>query len=725
MKKSTFLATLVTLFVISVATSNYASEGFREKFKLENEHLLISVGENNLFTITDKKTGVVWHPDPWAGTTGEIRVTYPANLFDKQVVEKKTRMAIVDINKAREVVCRRKGAWGVQWISSGFTMEGRPLKGRVAFEIKLARDKPIIEIELTELKIEQKNITLKNLHFLPRWFSLKLGVDTGYLVVPLSQGYIFPVGDVGLDRIDWLSGNWGIGQRAFSRADHPYVSFFGMVNGDSSLTMRLEDVYDTDVQVHGNQVGGWRKPRISTVYPIVLPIMGELGHSRKFVVEVIPHGSYVNMAKRHRSWLKSIGMYKTLKEKIRELPSVEKLLGTPIVYINPGFLKTIKAPGIDPRLTGSGKLTGKFDGIPNMMRALKTEGVNKAFVMIWCWERAGGGFEEPDHWPPNEELGGLKEFKKLFSRQLRKEFPEYIMGFYNIYNDMYDDAPSFDRGKITINKDGSLNRSGLWHGGVARVICPTQYRGLAEKDFAAYLRELEQLDCMLYDNFAIPRECYSPIHPVTRAESAKLKKDFIDWTVSKGLITGIEFTRDWIAPNIHYCDGAVGAYGRNMRNVMHENIVPVPLWDLVCHESTVNYWWHWNNYVFSPTYVMNRQYTWMDMVLQDILCANPGTWSIHPEVVDYWSKIMGQVAPLQSKISKSLAHVEMVGHEFLERSCMVQKSIWADGTEIYVNFRDKKFKKGNIELSPKSFHLVGSPELPELKGAMVEGFRLD
>jgi len=158
---------------------------------------------------------------------------------------------------------------------------------------------------------------------------------------------------------------------------------------------------------------------------------------------------------------------------------------------------------------------------------------------------------------------------------------------------------------------------------------------------------------------------------------------------------------------------------------MHENIVPIPLWDLVFHESVVNYWWHWNNYVFSTNYVMNRQYTWMEMVLQDILCANPGTWSIHPEIVDYWSKIMGQVAPTQSKISKSLAHVEMIGHEFLERSCMVQKTIWADGTEIYVNFRDKEFTKGNIKLPSKGFYLTGSPELPELKGAMTEGFRLD
>ncbi len=299
------------------------------------------------------------------------------------------------------------------------------------------------------------------------------------------------------------------------------------------------------------------------------------------------------------------------------------------------------------------------------------------------------------------------------------------MGFYNIYNDMYENAPSFDKSKIIWKKDGSLKVSSYYQGGLCYVICPAEYRSFAEKDIAAYQKELELLDVMLYDNFISRMECYNPDHPLSRTEAAEARCDFLKWTVGKGLITGVEFGHDWFAPYVHYCDGVVGAYGMIPKDGMHENIVPVPLWDLIFHESVVNYWWHWNNYVFSTNYVMDRVYHWMDMVLQDILCANPGTWSIHPEIVDYWSKIMGQIVPTQSMISKSLAHVEMIGHEFLERSCMVQKSIWADGTEIYVNFRDKKFTKGNIKLPPKSFYLTGSPELPELRGAMTEGFRLD
>jgi hypothetical protein len=113
----------------------------------------------------------------------------------------------------------------------------------------------------------------------------------------------------------------------------------------------------------------------------------------------------------------------------------------------------------------------------------------------------------------------------------------------------------------------------------------------------------------------------------------------------------------------------------------------------------------------------------MDQALQDILSANPGTWSMEPDTVGYWSRIMGQLAPVQSQIARSLAHVEMLNHEFLDRSCMVQKTTWADGTEIFVNFWDREFDRNGIRLAAKSLLLKGSPEMGEIGGTMVEGFR--
>jgi len=720
------IISMVFLQVCLVLSTAKASETFGEKFRVENEHLLVSVGKDNLFRLTDKTTGVLWEPDPWEATVGELKVSYPAGLYEKDKPGKsqsgQRKTGVIDISKAREVSCRKIDNGTVKWNFSGFSLDGNAIEGRMAFELKLARDKPVMELTVTDLTIEDKNVEWEELHFLPRWFALTLSSDSGYIVVPHCQGFIFPVGDTGLDRIDWMCGSWSYGQRPYSNSYLPMMRFYGIVNRNSAMYVRMEAMYDTRIQFLGNEKPREDTPRLSSVYPIVLSSMRKLGYPRKFVIEIIPHGSYFDMAKKYRKWLKSIGMYKSLKEKIKELPSVEKLVGSPMVWMGTGYLATTRAPEVNPRYTGSERLTGTYKTIPDMLRTLNEAGVDKAMVIIWGWERYKPGMQEPDHWPPNEKLGGLTEFKKIFSRQLRKRFPNYILGFYNIYNDMYSDSPSFDRKKIIKNADGSLSESGYWHGGLAYVIDPAQYRFFAEKHIEAYQRELEALDCMFYDNFLGLRENYDPDHLLTRSEAAEIKRSFIEWTVSKGFITGVEFCADWIAPYVHYADGAVGAYGWHFDEMMQENIVPVPLWDLVFHESTVNYWWHWDNYAYSSSYVINRAYHWMDMALQDILCANPGTWAVVPETYQYWSKIMGQLAPVQTKISKSLANVEMTGHEFLERSCMVQKTSWADGTEIYVNFRDKEFEINGLKLAPKSFYLTGSPSLGDLRGKMTEGF---
>jgi hypothetical protein len=727
MKFVNFMITIVFLLVCSFYLSADASENFQEKFKVENKHLIVSVGENHLFQLTDRQTGVVWKPDPWEATVGELNVTYKADLFGEKKeggnLSEPRKSGIIDISKAREVTCQKTDDRTVKWNFSGFSLEGIAVKGRMAFELTLAREKPVVELTITDLTIEDENIEWEKLDFLPRWFALTLSSDSGYIVVPHCQGFIFPVGDTGLDRRDWMSGSWSYGQLPYSKAYTPIMHFYGIVNRSSAMYVRMEALYETNIQFLGNEKLREDTPRLSSVYPVVFSSMRELSYPRKFVVEIIPNGSYVDMAKKYRKWLKSIGMYKSLKEKIAELPSVEKLVGSPMVWMSPGYYATIKAPEVHPRYTGSEKFTGTFEGIPRMLRTIKEAGVERAFVNIWGWEYSKLGWE-PDHWPPNEKLGGLAEFKKIFSRELRKEFPQYIMGFYNCYNDMYVGAPSFDREKIIKNADGSLAECGFWSGGMAYYIDPSQYRFFAEKHIAAYQRELELVDCMFYDNFLSLLENYNPRHRLTRTETEEIKRSFIEWTVGKGFITGVEICSDWIAPYVHYADGVVGAYSWYSRGWMQENIVPIPLWDLVFHESMVNYWWHWNNYAFSSDYVVNRAYHWIDMALQDILCANPGAWAVVPETYEYWSKIMGQLAPVQTKISKSLAHVEMTGHEFLERSCMVQKTTWADGTEIYVNFRDKKFTKEGITLAPKSFYLTGSTELGEMRGVMVEGFKL-
>jgi len=147
----------------------------------------------------------------------------------------------------------------------------------------------------------------------------------------------------------------------------------------------------------------------------------------------------------------------------------------------------------------------------------------------------GGGIQEPDHWPPNPKLGGLEGIEKIFTEEL----PGYPITLYNIYNDIYADAPSFDTKWLNKDPDGSSTFGGHRQGGLCYIICSSQYRNLSSKHYEGYKKHLN-LRCMYYDNYHHLKECYDHHHPQTKSEDPESKSAFVDWTIEKGMVTGTE-----------------------------------------------------------------------------------------------------------------------------------------------------------------------------------------
>jgi hypothetical protein len=700
-----------------------------------NAWLGVEVDERGCITVVDKRTGVVWLPDPWSRSPGELvlkrkdavqeRPRGSALGFQSSKTDPDTAVLRLDLAHALKSTIRDIDGSACECVLEDFPSEDKVFHGRLVYEVRLLPGEAKLQLEIKELTFADEGYRWEELHLPVRSFGLRISSEEGYLVIPAqSQGLIFPVG--GRDRgvlHDGKSFLWSYGQLPFQVTSKPSMSWYGAVQGESAVFCLLETPDDTLLHFIGNDKVAHETPRLASVHPVFLSSKGGLGYPRKLSFSFVPGGDYVTMAKMYRRYLQDSGRYKSLRQKVEELPQTQKLLGAPIIWMDPGFMHVCDDPENNPRYTGSHRVTGSFAEIPDRLRDLKSLGLDKAFIMLVQWERKGVGVEEPDHWPPNEELGGLEAFKKLFSAEMEQEFPGYLMSFYNIYNDMYEDAPSFDLRHVIKNPDGSPMFGGYWHGGLCYIICPTQYLDLATPHFQEYERHLN-LEAPLFDNFIWLKECYDPEHPLTRSEEREAKCAFLDHVVSRGWVTGVEFAADWATPHLHYIDGGVGlafgVSGLNFGTLMtHENCIPAPLWDLVFHDSVVNYWWHWNTYsCHSSFYLMAKPYTWVEMALQDILCANPGAWWLESGTMDYWGGIMEQIVPLQSKLSESLAFEEMVGHQYLSTDEFVQRSEWSDGTSIYVNFGDTDYTDDTVSLPPKSFLISSPSSLGTVKGSI-------
>ena len=401
------------------------------------------------------------------------------------------------------------------------------------------------------------------------------------------------------------------------------MRWFGAVKSGSAFMAILETPDDALLHFVGNDKITWESPRLSSLSPVWLASHETLRYPRRVRYRWMPGAGHVEMAKAFREYAKANGLYKSLREKVDALPPAGKLVGAPVIWLQASPDRVPEKPEVHPRYTGFDSIPDTFDDCLQTLRSIRKLGIEKAFVILVMWEQYGVGVKEPDHWPPSERMGGLEAFKKIFSEAVARELPGFLLTFYNIYNDMYADAPSFDEKMIMKRPDGSLFPGGVWQGGRCYVTCSTKLKELSEAHFAEYAKHL-RLEAMYYDNYVNVKECYDPEHPVTRSGDIQARIDFLDHTVAKGLAVGVEFVTDWIAAHVHYADGAMGVWQYEHASG-RESCVPAPLWDLVYHDAMVNYWWHWNLYNFNPFYVLGKGYTWVEQCLQDVLCANPGT----------------------------------------------------------------------------------------------------
>ena len=78
------------------------------------------------------------------------------------------------------------------------------------------------------------------------------------------------------------------------------------------------------------------------------------------------------------------------------------------------------------------------------------------------WIRMGFDNQYPDILPASPEAGGNEGLAAL-STQVRDY--GWLFGLHDNYQDMYDDAPSFDTKYLMYNKDGRPQTGGVWAGG--------------------------------------------------------------------------------------------------------------------------------------------------------------------------------------------------------------------------------------------------------------------
>ena len=473
-----------------------------------------------------------------------------------------------------------------------------------------------------------------------------------WLIVPMNEGILFPVDDASIPPMTLVAySGHGLCMPWYGATDPK--------TGAGVMTI-LRTPDDARVSI---------TRRLGTglfLQPEWEPSRGAFGYERALTYVFFAQGGYVAQAKRYRQYAQATGLFKTLAQKKRENPAVDKLVGAVNVW------------NWDPDKLG-------------LCREMKAAGMSR---VLW----SGGGSPE--------EIAQINALGYLTSR-------------YDIYQDVFppdsparlrhigwpEDLVQLPGGEMAKGwADKQKNADGtekIWQGGVIN-----SQRGLAHaKEEIPRDLKTTPYGCRFIDTTtASPwREDYNPAHPLTRTQDRFYKMALLKFCAQElKLVVGTETGIDPSVPYADYYEGmlSLGPYrlpdsGYEMMGYRTPtpdflkfqvgHFYRIPLWELVYHECVVAQWYWGDATNKSPE-------VWPQRDLFNTLYATPPLFFFDSA---RWKKDKAHfvqsyqaVCPLVRK----LGYDEMRSHEFLTPDHAVQRTRWLSGTEIVVNFGSEPYR---------------------------------
>ncbi len=489
----------------------------------------------------------------------------------------------------------------------------------------------------------------------PPRMKFEVAEGEGYTVLPRMQGTLVPAGHP----IQIVNG--------FIYERDGYMPLFGQVNRGCGYAAVYETPFDARYELAGEEV-----------QPYFIPSLGSLSYAREMVYSFFAQGDFNTIAKIYREYRRERGQLVTLKQKIAKNPSVEYLIGSPIVH-------TIAAVHIkegthyyDPNDPSHNDWCVPFDKTAEGLRRLKELGADKVYLHLDGWGHHGYDNLHPSPFPVHEEAGGAERMKALSDtcRELG-----YLFGIHDQYRDYYYDSPGFTPDNAVEYFDGSHFLSDYWYGGAHTFLCAKLAPDYVRRNYDEFERLGIRIDGSYLDVFSVVEldECFNPDHKMTREECAKYRRHCLDMLTSRGIITSSEETVDCIINSMALCHHApfhcTSFDAPDKTNVG----IPIPLFNLVYHDCIVIPWDGMHRRGAWGIACTDQPYLWA------LLCGNTVYYFIGMDKQDV------EYGKIALELFAQVAHCDLTRHEILNESGRARRSTFSDGTVVEADFDSGEF----------------------------------
>lgn len=593
---------------------------------LENDFLKVTINSDASMEVFDKKRQQAWQSGPVAmQEEGPIDRGYVFNRTDRSICEQYPG----------------RFAGTKEGDNIRFMLIGRQNEkmGEFVVGYHLEKDEMVVRI----IKIDEN---IPSLFFPPPLFSESI-------ILPERTGRIYRE-----------AGSYWT-RTIYKLHQHISMRWFGGLHGQNGWMCILEDGWADSVLMKMCLVvqAGWLK---------------SLGKwTPRSIRYCFTENGYVGQAKRFRKWAKAHDLFHSLKDKAKDLPQMNNIIGGRIVGLFMAYAKSERydhennlMPITDElkQKLGKVKVYNTFKDAKEIQQLYKDSGMKKGIFNYQGWMNGGYDYSHPDVWPPEKTLGTIDDFKNLLDVQEEN----IVSSVHDNYLDIYEDNPSFPGGVI-VRPNGRYMTGGIWSARQCYILNSRNSLDYLKRNWK-HLKTLG-LKSMYIDTLTTMElyQSFEKGNTQTREQDFNQRQKIVKFLYENGIAMGSE--------NISEITVMYGAYGNihDYSRVQGENI---PLFQLVFGDSCL---------INTGMKRTEKNKAWFNRHLNRI--AN-GSFMTHGCWMKKWDKSM--LEPFKNSFHVDewhgkIATSELVNHRFLDDEYMVEELEYANGHKAVVNFGDNNF----------------------------------
>jgi hypothetical protein len=632
------------------------------------------------WVITGRDCTAWWNP-----ADGSVRVEVPAgpgwesksNAGKELKVRAQGRdaeLSLADASRKESEVCKTGYAEGVRTRYSGFKSGAGPLDLEIALQVSI--EKTTGELLFEVIPLRDPAGALEECRW-PQPFAFAKAGMKNYTVLPCMQGCLIPS--------DWAQEWKGwYGERTCTRA--LYMPWWGQVRADEGYQVILETPWDGGIRVT-HPAGGPTRVR-----PVWFSSLGSLRYSRRVRYVFYQKCNYVTMAKRYRRYAIETGLFRSLAEKEAANPKVGQLRGAAVVHTSILYHMQPESPYYNKTNPAANHQLTSFATRQSQLAKLRERlPETNIYVHLDGWGLRGYDNLHPDILPPCPEAGGWEGLRELAESSAKQGI---LFALHDQYRDYYFDAASFDLALAVKGPGGEAPTGNWWLGGKQSILCATQAPSYVKRNYDMLAEHKIFPGGVYLDVFAIADldECYDPFHPMAREQCAHYRALGFREIRSRGMVVSSEEPVDFAVPDIALVHHAPYALVPNPEKGPAIGIA-VPLFSLVYHDALVV---PWSAEAPKGTWgIPDGDWGFLHALLN----AGAGYMNIEPG-----DEELARNRAL-SQLHQRVGGLEMTDHQFLDDGLRRQRTTFADGTTVEVDFSARTYA---IRYAGKTVH--GPPE---------------